>query len=102
MISFMRAADATRRERSLCRIGRRTCADCADVLRCLTSSDRRRRYVQQRTEEADAFDRIVEVAVAEAEDGVFVSAEAVHAWFDALETDPNTPPPEPDIFLKQG
>lgn len=60
-----------------------------------------KRAIETMKEEADAFERIVAEAVAEADDGVFVSSEAAHAWFDALETDPDTPPPEPDIFLKR-
>jgi predicted transcriptional regulator len=60
-----------------------------------------KRAIEKMKEEADVFDRIVEEAAAEADDGVFVSSEAVHAWFDALEADPNAPPPEPDVFLKR-
>ena len=38
----------------------------------------------------------IDAAVAEAEAGVFVSAEAIHAWMETWETEREAPPPEPD------
>ena len=42
--------------------------------------------------------RDIEEAVREADKGVFISEEAMLAWMDRLEDDPDAPPPEPDIF----
>ena len=36
-------------------------------------------------------------AVAEAEEGVFISQEAMDAWVASWDTDDELPPPEPDI-----
>lgn len=40
----------------------------------------------------------IEVAVAEADKGVFISGEAMHRWIESWDTDNELPPPEPDIF----
>jgi predicted transcriptional regulator len=40
----------------------------------------------------------IDAAVAEADAGVFVSAEAMHAWMETWESE--TPPPEPDLRLR--
>lgn len=40
-------------------------------------------------------------AIREADKGVFVSSEKVHDWMRQLETDPDAPLPEPDVFLNQ-
>lgn len=37
-------------------------------------------------------------AFAEADNGVFISQEAMHRWMDSWGTDNELPPPEPDIF----
>lgn len=37
----------------------------------------------------------IDAALAEADAGVFVSAEAMHAWMETWDSE--TPPPEPDI-----
>ena len=53
-------------------------------------------------DDQEAFDRAVDEAVAEAEDGVFVSGEAVHRWLESWGTESELPMPKPDIFLKHG
>ena len=40
-------------------------------------------------------------AVRKADEGVFVSAEKVHAWMRSWGTDNELPRPEPDIFVKK-
>ena len=42
--------------------------------------------------------KIAEEAFAEAEKGIFVSGEKVHAWMESLGTENELPFPEPDIF----
>ena len=42
--------------------------------------------------------QIVKEAFAEADEGIFISGEKVHAWMDSLGTDQELPFPEPDIF----
>ena len=39
----------------------------------------------------------IDAALAEAEAGVFISSEAMHAWMETWDTPEETPPPEPDI-----
>ncbi|MDE0409710.1 MAG: hypothetical protein OXN81_17825 [Alphaproteobacteria bacterium] len=39
----------------------------------------------------------IHLAVAEAEEGVFISQEAMDAWVASWGTDTELPPPEPDI-----
>ena len=46
----------------------------------------------------DALRREIDSAVAEADTGVFVSAEAIGAWLETWGTDAEAPPPEPDIL----
>ena len=45
-----------------------------------------------------ARDEAIKAALAEADKGVFVSAEAVHRWMESWDTDNELPIPEPDIF----
>ncbi len=45
----------------------------------------------------DALRQQIDDAVAEADQGVFVSSEAVGAWMDSWGTEHGTPPPEADI-----
>jgi predicted transcriptional regulator len=45
--------------------------------------------------------RALEEAVAEADKGVFISEEAMHAWMESWDTENELPPPEPDVFLKK-
>jgi hypothetical protein len=41
---------------------------------------------------------LIEERIAEADKGVFISAEAMHRWIESWGTDNELPPPEPDIF----
>lgn len=41
----------------------------------------------------------IEEALQEADNGVFVSQEAVHAWMGTWDTDQEAPMPKPDVFL---
>jgi predicted transcriptional regulator len=49
-------------------------------------------------QESDAKRQMIRDAVAEADKGVFVSGEAVHAWMDSWDTDNELPKPQADIF----
>ena len=51
-------------------------------------------YLDQRETKLEA----IRAALVEAEAGVFVSSDAVHEWLCALDDDPDTPFPEPDVF----
>lgn len=44
--------------------------------------------------------RLLKERIAEADKGVFISAEAMHRWIESWGTDNELPPPEPDVFLK--
>jgi predicted transcriptional regulator len=46
----------------------------------------------------EAFRLEMEAALAEAEEGVWISGEAVDRWVDSWGTENELPPPEPDIF----
>ena len=46
----------------------------------------------------DQFEREMDDAVKEADKGVFISGEAMHAWMASWGTENELPPPEPDIF----
>lgn len=52
--------------------------------------------------EMDAEKAILEARIAEADKGIFVSAEAVHRWMESWDTDHELPMPEPDIFPPDG
>ena len=45
--------------------------------------------------------RIIDEALAEAEKGRFISAEAMHRWMASWGTDDELPPPEPDVIIKR-
>jgi predicted transcriptional regulator len=47
----------------------------------------------------EALRRELDAAVAAADEGRFVSAEAVRAWLDTWSAADEAPPPEPDVFL---
>lgn len=47
---------------------------------------------------SEAERRLIEERIAEADKGVFISAEAMHRWVESWGTDNELPPPEPDIF----
>jgi predicted transcriptional regulator len=49
-------------------------------------------------DEHRAYKAAVQEALAEADKGVFISGEAIHAWLDELRTNPDAPDPDPDIF----
>jgi predicted transcriptional regulator len=46
----------------------------------------------------DQFEKEMDEAVKEADKGVFISGEAMHAWMASWGTENELPPPEPDIF----
>ena len=48
--------------------------------------------------QSEAERRMIRDAVAEADEGVFVSQERVTEWFDSLGTEDELPAPEPDVF----
>jgi predicted transcriptional regulator len=49
---------------------------------------------------SEAERRLLKERIAEADKGVFVSAEAMHRWIESWGTENELPPPEPDVFLK--
>ncbi|MEO3997110.1 hypothetical protein [Mesorhizobium sp. CAU 1732] len=44
--------------------------------------------------------RLLKERIAEADKGVFISAEAMHRWIESWGTENELQPPEPDVFLK--
>jgi predicted transcriptional regulator len=46
----------------------------------------------------DQFNKEMDEAVKEADKGIFISGEAMHAWMASWGTENELPPPEPDIF----
>lgn len=46
----------------------------------------------------DQFEQEMDEAVKEADKGVFISGEAMHAWMASWGSENELPPPEPDIF----
>jgi predicted transcriptional regulator len=46
----------------------------------------------------DALRQEIDAAIAEADTGVFVSAEAMHDWMETWDSDHERPPPEPDVL----
>jgi predicted transcriptional regulator len=46
----------------------------------------------------DALRREIDAAVAEAEEGVFISVEAIGAWMRTWGSADEAPPPEPDVL----
>ncbi|MEQ1951530.1 hypothetical protein [Mesorhizobium sp. CN2-181] len=49
---------------------------------------------------SEAERRLLKERIAEADKGVFISAEAMHRWVESWGTENELPPPEPDVFLK--
>lgn len=49
----------------------------------------------------DAFQKEVDDAFKEAEKGVFISGEAMHAWIESWDTENELPPPKPDVVVQQ-
>ena len=50
---------------------------------------------------SEARDQMIREAMAEADNGVFVSEEKMTAWFMSLDTENELPMPEPDVFLNR-
>lgn len=46
-----------------------------------------------------SFDAMLDRLEAEADQGVFISDEAMATWFDSLDDNPDAPPPQPDVFI---
>jgi predicted transcriptional regulator len=55
------------------------------------------RAIGRYLEAQERFREEIDAALAEAEAGVFISAEAAHAWMEGWGTEAETPPPAPDI-----
>ena len=53
-------------------------------------------------EPAAALRAIIDAALAEADTGVFISSEAMHAWMATWDTPEESPPPAPDIRPQGG
>lgn len=49
---------------------------------------------------SEAERRLLAERLAEADKGVFISAEAMHRWIESWGKENELPPPEPDVFLK--
>jgi predicted transcriptional regulator len=56
------------------------------------------RAIVRYLEAQEAYRQTIDAAVAEADEGVFVSQSAVHRWMESWDTDRELPPPEPDVF----
>jgi predicted transcriptional regulator len=46
----------------------------------------------------DRFYREMEAALVKADEGIFISEEAMDRWMESWDTENELPPPEPDIF----
>lgn len=64
------------------------------------SSDRPYESYSTFLRRSEAERKLLKERVAEADEGVFISAEAMHRWMGSWETDNELPPPVPDVFLK--
>ncbi|MGH6855106.1 MAG: CopG family ribbon-helix-helix protein [Aestuariivirga sp.] len=65
--------------------------------------DRSAGYIAQKAIEdyldgREYFRKEMEVAIAEADKGVFISEEAMDAWVNSWDTENELPPPKPDVF----
>jgi len=49
---------------------------------------------------SEAERKLLKERMAEADEGVFISAEAMNRWIESWGTENELPPPEPDVFLK--
>jgi predicted transcriptional regulator len=65
-------------------------------------SDVATRAIEAFLDSRDALRLDLVAAIAEADEGVFVSQEAVHRWMESWGTDNEMPMPEPDIFPNSG
>lgn len=75
----------------------------AEIDKIAESTQRSRAFIIKEAVEAyvdehRAYKAAIEEALIEADKGVFISGEKIHAWLDELRTNPNAPGPEPDIF----
>lgn len=43
--------------------------------------------------------QLIEEAIQDADKGIFLSQETVHAWMETWDSDQETPMPKPDVFL---
>jgi antitoxin ParD1/3/4 len=61
--------------------------------------------IGSRTMEAlqlNALERLkTRAAISEADQGAFISANAIHRWMEQLDKNPNVEPPKPDIFVRR-
>jgi predicted transcriptional regulator len=58
-----------------------------------------KRAIETMKRASEARRQLVQDAVSEADKGVFVSSEAVHAWMETWDTDREALPPQPDVFV---
>ena len=58
--------------------------------------------IQNLLEEREYFYEQMDLAISEADKGVFISGEAMHRWIESWGTENELPPPEPDIFPDSG
>jgi len=70
------------------------------------SQDRSASYIATKAlrdakERDEAHAEMIREAVTEADKGVFVSEEAMTAWFEALGTENELPEPKADVFLQR-
>jgi predicted transcriptional regulator len=56
------------------------------------------RAIQRYLDAQEALRRAIDAAVAEADAGSFISAEAIGAWMESWGTEHELPPPERDVF----
>ena len=62
-------------------------------------SDLALRAIEAFLDARDAKRHQIETAAREADDGIFVSAEAVARWMDRWDDDPEAAPPAPDVTI---
>lgn len=75
----------------------------AEVDRMAQASQRSRAFiikeaVEAYVEERRAYKMAIQDALAEADKGVFISGDKIHAWLDDLRANPEAGDPEPDIY----
>lgn len=57
--------------------------------------------IQSLKARTEAKAKMIQEALDDAEQGVFISSEKMHAWMESWGTENELSPPEPDIFPKQ-
>ncbi|MFM8607984.1 MAG: type II toxin-antitoxin system ParD family antitoxin [Hyphomicrobiales bacterium] len=55
----------------------------------------------RRDQERGTLDVRLREAIAEADKGEFISAEAIHRWMEQLDKDGEAAPPAPDVFVRR-